>query len=506
MRPQGAFRNLNAIGNNQNNTTVITFTKIFSLLGCSLLCLVLWTLTPSSALAQEQQQAAPNREVVAKDAPTGNTSVREEIQRYLGYEKLPARYLSLPYDATMNPTVRGPLVDISPVFLLFIPILFLLGYWKRPLAGSLFMLFCLLILCISVANSLVFSYEPPFELDKTDLIANYVSSHSFADAPLVWMDAQLHLFFRSLYRPLDALFSSISGDADFITYPLLLLLFIGGFFALRNRIQLYDLKTKTIFIFTYVFSFLWLLLTAGIIWYGYLAVALGILFAIYPLSQKTSADKALVGIRYGLWAVLGFVFIMLLNYKLMRYRPAVAERPQENKSFLFDASMLQYQLGSINQTQVLDNMYLGGGVTDVLKKINSEEQSKVYRVGTIFPFFIKKSHTRVLLDNQLGIFQGIANEFKNQATITEVLKASGYKYLLVDLATPNIDKTPEKTLITKFEILMRFLYQNPSVQLLTTDRGVIVEGQNQMVRKVFPDLEANERIGHYGSFAIYEIK
>ena len=38
---------------------------------------------------------------------------REEIQRYFGYEVLPIRYLSLPYDAGINTNQSGDFVDIG---------------------------------------------------------------------------------------------------------------------------------------------------------------------------------------------------------------------------------------------------------------------------------------------------------------------------------------------------------------------------------------------------------
>ena len=54
-----------------------------------------------------------------------NTAKSEEIQRYLGYESGFPRYLSLPYDLTMNSNIkleRG--LNIGFLFFLFLPILF----------------------------------------------------------------------------------------------------------------------------------------------------------------------------------------------------------------------------------------------------------------------------------------------------------------------------------------------------------------------------------------------
>ena len=44
---------------------------------------------------------------------------REELHRYMGYEELLPKYISLPYDVTMNTNVPGqPFIDISFLFLM----------------------------------------------------------------------------------------------------------------------------------------------------------------------------------------------------------------------------------------------------------------------------------------------------------------------------------------------------------------------------------------------------
>ena len=52
------------------------------------------------------------------------------------------------------------------------------------------------------------------------------------------------------------------------------------------------------------------------------------------------------------------------------------------------------------------------------------------------------------------------------------MKASNFKYLIVDLNTPSIDQTPNKTLTTKYNNLIDFVTNNPKVKLLATDRIV----------------------------------
>ncbi len=476
-----------------NKKWLILFLGLFFFLG----------LTNTSFAQKNETQANKKIEKPKKLTPTGNTSIREEIQRYLGYEELPARYLSLPYDASMNTNVRGPFVDISCLYLIFIPVFFLLGYWKRPIAGSLFIVFSLLVLTISVANSIMISPQTASILNTKDGIANYLQQHSFSEVPIDYIVAQIHYMFRVIYEPLDHLFKSISGDFDYITYPLLFILFIGGFFVVNDRIKKHDLPYRALVVFTYLFGFLWLLLTAGIIWYGYLMIALGMLYVIYPFSKKLE-EEALVLQKF----IRGFAVVFLIigvylmfNIRTMNYQRATND--EIAKQMLFDPALISYQFGKYTKREALDAFF--SDINTVLDKINREDKSRVYRVGTIFPFFIRKNDRRILVDNQLGIFNSLKNKYPNNNVLTEVLIANDFKYVLVDLNTSQIDETPEKSLTKKFNMLMNFIINNPKFKLLLTDRGIVIPGETQMVRKVLPDTQNGERVGIPGSYAIYEI-
>ena len=41
-------------------------------------------------------------------------------------------------------------------------------------------------------------------------------------------------------------------------------------------------------------------------------------------------------------------------------------------------------------------------------------------------------------------------------------KNAGFKYLIIDMKTPTIDKTPGKTLTAKYKALLEFLMRNPT--------------------------------------------
>ena len=61
------------------------------------------------------------------------------------------------------------------------------------------------------------------------------------------------------------------------------------------------------------------------------------------------------------------------------------------------------------------------------------------------PFFIKKNDQRVFTDNQLGYFQNLLTKYLNKYELAQVLKASGYRYIIIDLKTAEIDQTRLRT-------------------------------------------------------------
>ena len=83
---------------------------------------------------------------------------REEIQRYFGYEILPVRYLSLPYDVGINTNQSGDFVDIGFIFLWIIPILILTIFRKDKIFFFSALAGFILLFIFSVSNSYIFSH------------------------------------------------------------------------------------------------------------------------------------------------------------------------------------------------------------------------------------------------------------------------------------------------------------------------------------------------------------
>lgn len=139
------------------------------------------------------------------------------------------------------------------------------------------------------------------------------------------------------------------------------------------------------------------------------------------------------------------------------------------------------------------------GLDQALKGINRND-NLVYSVGTMFPYFIKKNNQRLFNDNLLALFQVVLDKYNNdKVTVTKVLKAYGFRYILVNLKLYRVDKTPEKSVQQKYKNFMNYVYNNSTLKLVATDRVIITE------RGLEYGLFSND-IKKEGSYAIFEIK
>ena len=116
---------------------------------------------------------------------------------------------------------------------------------------------------------------------------------------------------------------------------------------------------------------------------------------------------------------------------------------------------------------------------------------------------IKNNVNRIFQDNLLKNYTKLIERYEEKDLLIEALKASNFKYIIVDLHTPSLDNTPEQSLTQKFRLLLNSLYKNPQVSLIATDRVVEFidsNGNNQKISNVFGDNLVN-----FGSYAVYEI-
>jgi hypothetical protein len=422
--------------------------------------------------------------------------VREEVQRYMGYENLLGRYITLPIDTTSNINTSNRMVDIGYLLLMWIPLILILGFQKRPLL-TFSTIFLLLFISASYSHySFVTRPDGTQVSSQNEEIVEYLDKISLADDPGGVLCAWSYQGLKAVFPFIDTLFEQISGTSDAITYPILIIFFLGGFFLLWERLKSSQLIQRTAVLLIYLFGFLWLILSAGIIWYGFLVLPMALLFLTYYFSRKkeTTYDRLF---RFAFFGTAGifvlFAFILFLtNFKY---------RTDSGKDIL-DPAVLLYQTGQFTEEQVFDSYYTN--LSKALQEINQNEDALVYRAGSMLSFFIRKNDKRVFEDNLLSFFDVVQKKYQDNIKIAEALKAGGFGYLIIGLRIGNTDRTPEGTLRKKFEKFINFLNRNPRVQLLATDNIVVRKnpntGEEENAYAVFGPRK------QLGTFAIYAIQ
>ena len=428
-----------------------------------------------------------------------NKVVIEELQRFLGYENpLLARYLSMPYDVTVNTNVKGYHVEIGYLLLMFLPILLLIGLKRKPLLGFIVMTLCSLLVIIATSTSYILSKSALVMKSNGPNMDRYLAKTSFEEAPVGVVTAYFYRIFIDIYEPIKSFFVMISGSKDGITYPILIGLYVLFYFILQHRIKDHLLMVRTTINMFCLYWFLWALLSGGIVWYGYLVLPIGILVLLGVAERYKRQGDATQKTVYG-----AIVFAVLMWIGLI-FVVRVSNIHQLNRNagkYLFDPAIVKYQTGAYSEKDVF-NAYLNN-VNNALDQINNDE-SLIYRAGTAFSFFIKKNDKRVLNDNLFGLFQNLLNRYKTKEDITSVLKASGFRYLIVDLNAAAYDKTPNRSIQKKFNSFFEFLKNNDQLELLATNRVVKLKGPKDekevLTNDVFGDIVSP------GSYAVFQIK
>ena len=429
-------------------------------------------LMPLLCISQESTDTELGGKVVVQ------ATKKEEIHRYMGYERLLPKYLSLPYDVNMNTNIRGEFIDIGYLFLMFLPIILLTGIrGKWPRIGISVLLFTFFLFSIPTGYG-AFNNISVFDI-QTHLNTK-LTTISFNTAPLLFLKLKITQFFSAIYIPLDRLIAPISGEGDFITLPVIFLLFASLFLLIDYRFKFSDQPKKILVYLSFCYCFLWLVLGAGIVWYGILFTALGIiLMSLYILKPK-HALKWLSNT----FLVFGFLWIILeFSNRLSNY--SEPKSAQQAMGAISQATLV-YGTGAYNKQQIMDASFPKYSLA--INEINQDPSFLVYRVGTFLHYFIKENNTRVLEDNQLGFFNMLSNRFDDKQELTAAFKANNYKFLVIDLNTASIDLTPDKSLTSKYKKLLDFVQNNPNIRMIATDSTI-----------------KNGKVEKTGNFAVFKI-
>ena len=417
---------------------------------------------------------------------------REEIQRYVGYENLLGRYLTMPYDVSMNINQQGSFVDVGYLYILFIPLI-LLSVVGVLLWRWLIVVVSIFLLGLSINfSSLLVVNQQYGAADALQVLANPDSTI------LHKLLSYVYHFFYLAFGWMVNLTESISGDSDYVTYPIIISGFIISLLAAYSLFEKRKIAQLAMVLSTVSFGFFFFAFSSGITWYGYLFFLLllvSICYYFYKEEANTSSLHQVLKFCFvlsaSLWMIIGLVS------RISNIQPGM-EAQNQGKAII-PPDVYYFSTGKIKSVSEIQDKYISPNFSDAIQEINSDLNTKVYKVGTGLTYFIKQNHKRVIFDNQLGIFSQILEDYQNKYVISDILKVSGVKYLIIDLNTPSIDNTPERTLTRKFLQIMDYVDENDSVRLICTDNI----SQSEETKEITYSLSGETL--RRGSFAIYEI-
>ena len=446
---------------------------------CCHIALVLMLFSSTTSFAQGQPQGKIDRQ----------QTFEEEIIRYLGYEEVPVRYISLPYDATMSHNVTLNFMDIGFLLLMFVPLIFL---WRaqgkmRIILGLLMMIMCV----FSIGSSHVLSADGGKLDSYSDNIDAFVQQMD--GQPIYKAVVEIYRFCGAIYQPIGKFIASLTDDgSDHITYLILLAILYALYFTYSkfSTKKSADYLLGALILF---YCFFMLILSAGIIWYGFL---------MFPLLYLEVARYSDVSPFYKkLFLGAGVVFVIMAYFLKVSNLNFI----NEQGIGMIQPPVLAYNFSDVSQNEFYEGYYANIG--PALDKINANEDGLIFQAGTSISFLIKKNNDRVFKDGILNIFNQMVDKYKGKTLVTEALKASGFKYIIVSPTIVHVDQTPEKSLTRKFSRLLGYLDNNRHINLLATNRLVRVRDENGRAIEKYDFLYTSDvEVIQEGSYAIFEIR
>lgn len=453
------------------------------------------------------QNESPAPEPGVKKETPKYTDKYEEIRRYLGYETGVVRFISLPYDLAMKANVKLWSADTGIIFLLLLPLL-VFAYGNRQLPFNLVRMILLSVFLIASVVS-VYTFSGPFRLDEA---LSKLQTEAFTDAGSFTMFAPLYIFMKKMVliagNVLYSVYHALTVQSLGFSFMLVMFSSFLFYFLFSHTWKDHGSAARAMLALTFTVLLTWMILASGIFWYGMAGFTL-LMIALVWLTQNKPGDRPfhfrLTGTVIALW------FLLILPFQFMPVRFTMAARNNQTDYTAFiDQPFAKYALGGFSEKEVFRN-FLQPAEQGIINTINSNRKDRVLNVSTFLTYHIIDNDRRVIIDNQLGVFEKM-HELAggDRDKILDEMKRHGIRYVLVSLYTPTLDMTPEQTLRKKFTNLMNTLVNNPRTNLLYTNR--VVERPDGQLTYVIDGRQvrgmyhlAGIRVLDQGSVAMFEI-
>ncbi len=389
---------------------------------------------PEVRVTAPEERTAEEEEKVNKlieDVQEDGGAVKEELGRYQGFDRDAFHFLGLPFDVTLSKNVSGDYVTIGWVYL--------------GLFG--------LIIFAGVSSSRA-TRRDSYLIGGLTLLSLYLLLRSYFQ--ISWLEDGIMYILAIISR--GAIQAASAGTVVQIIIVILAGLAVVGLWKKTEH----DPWINVLFYATLLYGVWWTLLASGVVWYGVLLLVGLFPLAVYSMSQI----EHFLGKKSIIWVILLLWILPMSLYRLTMTTTTVLgivdkagemAYAQESVTSLDQRQFVLYKAGVLNEEEGFEFMnqeyYLA-------QKIFNKDESKIYRIGTLIPYFVEKNNERILTDNQLDIFFEKYMPHKDKNAFTEALKEGGFRYIIFDANTASIDQTTEKTLTRKVELFQEYVENN----------------------------------------------
>ncbi|MBX2877809.1 MAG: hypothetical protein KTR30_37155 [Saprospiraceae bacterium] len=405
-----------------------------------------------------QQAKAAKEKVLGRAA---SKTQREEVQRYQGFEKGLPLFLSLPYDLTMNTNLPNQsYLDMGFLWLLLLPVLLFSLKPRSALKNLAAILLMVLIGFISI-QSVYVKKTPP------QAISTLIDGHP-PGLQKTWgkaYESGMNLWISGA-KAMDGFYNWIANFGFTASLTAILLLLLVMVWLTSERRKAFSKSLKGLLAYLMAYLLLWFLLGSGIPWYAFPALALLPLVVVYYVEHP----QAYLGApwakfsKYFLGVGVGLYFLLNVSLHFSDYNNQGAPH------LFLKTPFFQYATHNIDRAEAL--WRFSPFYQEAARYLNRNLDEKIYRVGTFMQYHIKQNDRRVLEDNQLGKFENTRSKLDDPSYFLSVLRDNGFRFVLYDLQSASLDKTPEQSLYKKNIDFLNLLLNPNEVKVVVTDRIV----------------------------------